>query len=223
MPSEDPNVAESDGTKAGATVSSPTAVLISSGGEIWLHGVGGRGRGGELFVFGLTGAVSREIHSLSRPQSLFARPRAGFECALHTMQVEATPASTAEGQLKAPSSSHLVPVSCTGFRSSTWETHVLADWQDTLVEGAVAGAVASTGVDKARNLLPWHIALSACASRSSESCPSISAKSTTHQLQTTKMVSARRQLHQPRGQKQPRWRRRPPIQVVPKPYPATNG
>ena len=125
------------------------------------------------------------------------------------MQVEATPASTAEGQLKAPSSWHLVPVSCTGFRSSTWETHVLADWQDTLVDGAVAGAVASTGMDEARNLLPWHIALSACASRSSESCPSISAKSTTHQLQTTKMVSARRQLHQPRGQKQPRWRRRP--------------
>ena len=125
------------------------------------------------------------------------------------MQVEATPASTAEGQLKAPSSWHLVPVSCTGFRSSTGETHVLADWQDTLVDGAVAGAVASTGVDKARNLLPWHIALSACASRSSESCPSSSAKSTTHQLQTTKMVSARRQLHQPRGQKQPRWRRRP--------------
>ena len=28
MPSEDPHVAESSGTKAGATVSSPTAVLI---------------------------------------------------------------------------------------------------------------------------------------------------------------------------------------------------
>ena len=46
MPSEDPKVAESAGTKAGATVSSPTAVLISSGGDNWLHGVGGRGRGG---------------------------------------------------------------------------------------------------------------------------------------------------------------------------------
>ena len=27
---------------------------------------------------------------------------------------------------------------------------MLADWQDTLVDGAVAGAVASTGVDKAK-------------------------------------------------------------------------
>ena len=70
MPSEDPNAAESSGTKAGATVSSPTAVLVSSGGDSWLHGVGGRGwGGGELFVFGLTGAVSREIHSLSRRQA----------------------------------------------------------------------------------------------------------------------------------------------------------
>ena len=45
MPSEDPHVAESDGAKAGATLSSPTAVLVSSGGDNWLHGVGGRGRG----------------------------------------------------------------------------------------------------------------------------------------------------------------------------------
>ena len=69
MPSEDPNVAESAGAQAGATVSSSTAVLISSGGDNWLHGVGGRGCGGELFVFALTDAVSREIHSLSRPQA----------------------------------------------------------------------------------------------------------------------------------------------------------